>query len=221
MKNYSKLSDEEIVDIIKSELKKSKSRDPILDANEKVNALFEIIYQRYHGPLLGYLSKMIFDQETAADIFHEVIIKIYTNIHRFTLKTSFKAWVYKIATNLGINYIHKNKRSAKLLLNSTIRNKSGEESSEIIELLPGKERAIDDAIAGEEIMKILMGVIDNLPRDLKEVFMLKNTEKLTYTEIGEILGYSSRYVKSKMAKALNIITQELKKNKITPNILNE
>lgn len=105
MEDTGALTDEEIVGRIKAELNDASIKDPLIDANDAVNALFEILYDRYEVPLHNYIGKMLFDKEMVDDIFHEVIIRVYTNMHRFVVRTSFKAWVYRIATNVSINYI--------------------------------------------------------------------------------------------------------------------
>lgn len=217
LKDPTQLTDEEIVEVIKEELKKSKSRNPILDANETVNEHFEILYGRYQVPIHNYIGKLIFDKEIVDDIFHEVIIKVYTNLSRFTPKTSLKAWIYRIATNVSINYIKRHRYQEKLLLNT--RPKREGENREMIDMIKGKEHDIEEKLALDEIMEVVNLVVSNLPKELREVFVLKKYENLTYDEIAEIVGCSSRHVKTRMAKALHIIADDLKKRNITKDIL--
>lgn len=218
MEEYSKLSDEELVEKIKEELKVSHSKDPILDANAKVNAMFEVIYKRYQLPIRRHIGKLIFDKEFIDDIFHEVIIKVYTNMSKFTVKTSFKAWVYRIATNVSINYIKRHKYKEKLLLNVPIM-KDEDDKKELLDMMSDKNSNVEDKVAFDEIMRSVAKVVMGLPKDLREVFVLKKNESLTYDEIAEIVGCSSRHIKTKMAKALHIISDELKKKNITKDII--
>lgn len=215
---YQSLSDEAIIAIIQEEMKVDKGRDPILDANDTVNALFETLYGRYQRSIHAYIARLIFDKDAVDDIFHDVIIKVYTNMHRFVHKTSFKSWIYKIATNVSINYIKRHRYKEKLTLNAPLSNAEGERR-EVIDLVKGKDEDLEMAIMMKDVMEELRRIVVALPKELREVFVLKKNEKLTYDEVAEIVGCSSRHVKTRMAKALHIITDELKKRNITKEIL--
>ncbi|MEK6795513.1 MAG: RNA polymerase sigma factor [Spirochaetota bacterium] len=217
MEDTSALSDEEIIERIKAELKGGSIKDPLIDATDSVNALFEVLYDRYEVPLHNYIGKMIFDKEMIDDIFHEVIIRVYTNIHRFVVKTSFKAWVYRIATNVGINYIKSFRYREKLLLN--MNAKTDGRKKEIIETIQGQDEHIEESMAISDAMKAVEDVVAAMPREIREVFLLRQNRQLTFDDIADIVGCSSRHVKTRMARALAILEDELGKRNITKDIL--
>ncbi|MBI4979610.1 MAG: RNA polymerase sigma factor [Spirochaetes bacterium] len=215
--DYGTLSDEDIIALIKRELKGVSLRDPLLEDNDAVNELFEVLYARYETPIHNYIGKMVFDKSVIDDIFHEVIIKVYTNIHKFVVKTSFKAWIYRIATNVTINYIKTFRYREKLTLNMST-NRDGK-AKEIIETVAGRDERIDENMDLSSVMRTVEGIVAAMPRELKEVFLLKQNKELTFEDIAAIVGCSSRHVKTRMAKAIQILADELKKRNIDRNIL--
>ena len=74
---------------------------------------FTLLYERYADLLLNHLLCMVGKQELAEELLHEVFINLINKINFFEdradLRNSFKAWLYRIATNRAIDEMRKNK----------------------------------------------------------------------------------------------------------------
>ena len=74
---------------------------------------FTALYEKYSSMLYNHLFYMVGKQELAEDLLHEVLMTMLTKINFYTenesLKNSFKAWLFRIATNRAIDEIRKNK----------------------------------------------------------------------------------------------------------------
>ena len=78
----------------------------ILNGDEKA---FEMIIKRYQRPLLNYIGRMVGDHELALDFTQEVFIKTYSSLHSYQSQYKFSTWMFKIASNLVIDFWRKKK----------------------------------------------------------------------------------------------------------------
>jgi len=101
MKDLQKLTDEQLVELIRSEDKE----------------LYLEIVLRYQEKLLRYATYLIQDKAKAADAVQESFIKAFINLNSFNLKMKFSSWIYRIVHNQAINIINKNKKELPLLNN--------------------------------------------------------------------------------------------------------
>lgn len=66
------------------------------------------VVEEFEDKIHRHLSKMIKDQEIVKDLKQDVFEKVLTNIHLYKLGMSFKTWIYKVATNVAIDYLRTN-----------------------------------------------------------------------------------------------------------------
>jgi len=106
MRDIQKLSDEQIVEIIRT----------------KDKELFSEIIKRYEEKLLRYASYLLNDSEKAKDSVQNSFIKAYVNLNSFNSKFKFSSWIYRITHNEAINYINKNKNEKPFFENLEIES---------------------------------------------------------------------------------------------------
>lgn len=101
MKDYKKFSDEQIVDLVRTEDKE----------------LYLEIVLRYQKKLLRYAINLIQDKSKAEDAVQESFIKAFVNLNSFNIKMKFSSWIYRIVHNQVMNIFNKSKRELPLLDN--------------------------------------------------------------------------------------------------------
>lgn len=94
MQNFDKLSDEEIVNEVRS----------------KDQELYSIIVERYQNKLLRYADNLIKDEDKALDVVQDSFIKAFINLNGFDIKKKFSSWIYRIVHNEAINIAKKFQR---------------------------------------------------------------------------------------------------------------
>jgi RNA polymerase sigma-70 factor (ECF subfamily) len=170
---------------------------------------FNLIVLKYQKKIYWLARKMVLNHDDADDITQEVFIKLYSSIDKYRGESKFYTYLYKIAVNLSLNHLNKNKRnySRKIDLNSeAYRISSKEKSSD--EFLDEKERA-----------KILEEAINTLPEQQRAVFNLRFYDNLSYDEIGKILKKSTGGMKANYFHAVKKIEVFLKKKKNIKEII--
>ena len=170
---------------------------------------FNLIVLKYQKKIYWLARKMVLDHDDADDITQEVFIKLFNSINKYRGESKFYTYLYKIAMNLSLNHLSKNKRnySRKVDLNSeAYRISSKEKSSE--EFLDEKERK-----------KILEEAINILPEQQRAVFNLRFYDNLSFDEIGNILKKSTGGMKANYFHAVKKIEAFLKKKKNIKEII--
>lgn len=94
-----------------SEIDTMKDED-ILRASWKEPALFELLVERYHEPLVRAAWRVVRSKEEAEDIVQEAFVKMYKNADKFEKLAGieFKSWAYKVTINTAITHYRKLKR---------------------------------------------------------------------------------------------------------------
>lgn len=98
MKNISKKTDEEIVELTR----------------KKDKELFAVIINRYQKKLLRYCFNLVADHDIASDVVQESLIKAYINLNGFNTNKKFSSWIYRIVHNEAISYLRKNRKTINI-----------------------------------------------------------------------------------------------------------
>jgi RNA polymerase sigma-70 factor (ECF subfamily) len=69
---------------------------------------FSELVDRYHARLFRYLSRLMFSRlADAEECLGETFLKAYINLSTYSHRTSFSAWLYRIAHNQAIDHLRK------------------------------------------------------------------------------------------------------------------
>ena len=158
---------------------------------------FHILYEHFKIPLYKMVFSMVRDNEKTADIIQDTFIKVIKKIHQLQDVRKLKHWLFRIAVNLTINVLNREKRYAW----------PGEDLEAISDRL-----VVDDFQVGgkedmEEVHYLILELVERLPVKQRVAFNLKYIESFKETEIGEILEIPVGTVKSR----LNIARNRIKK----------
>jgi len=71
---------------------------------------FEKLFTEFHAQLKSYLYRLVTDRDDAEDLAHDTFIRAFDKVSTFKGKSSFKTWVFQIATNLALDHLRKYNR---------------------------------------------------------------------------------------------------------------
>lgn len=149
----------------------------------EVDAFAEII-ENYQAPIVRYLYRLTGDYEMARDLAQDTFIQAYKGILKTEAELSFRAWLYRIATNNALQH----RRRKKLL--SFIPFTSNEHDISAADKRPGRP---DEMLAiNEALLKI--------PEEQRTCLVLHFVEGFKYREIAETLGCSEEAVRKRVAR---------------------
>src|SRR2546423_4374307 len=78
------------------------------------DAAFEQLYERYRGPISGYVQRMCKDHARAEDITQEVFMSALRRMRDTHRPIAFKPWVYEIARNACIDQFRRSQRGEEI-----------------------------------------------------------------------------------------------------------
>jgi len=155
---------------------------------------FEMIVRRYQQPVLNYVGRMVRERELALDISQDVFLKVYAGLRSYRPQYKFSTWLFKVASNYMIDYWRKKKIATQSLDHGF---DDGEEDGPPIQV------AADEPSVGRQYeLRELRGKIDaaiaELPPALRELFVWRHVNGLSYEEMAEIKGIPVGTVKNRV-----------------------
>ena len=159
---------------------------------------YEQTARQHHAGVYGYLAWLCRDCELAADLTQETFLKLWRNPPELRGGPALKAWLFKVARNEFLQH----RRRAGL---ETIAFDETQESN----LIGDEPLSLQALFEIKELVEIVCDAIGKLPDCYREVVVLHNQEGLTLQEVGEILEIPIGTVKSRRAKAFELLRQML------------
>lgn len=170
--------------------------------------LFERIEKKYRKPLTLLISRMVRNTEDVRDIVQETFIRAYHNLRFFKKEYSFHSWLFKIASNLCIDYLRK-RRIQTISIEQPYSTSGDERQFDY----PDADADTYGKIIAEERSKVLHQAIEQLPEHYRKIIELRHFEELDYQEIGERLGLPLGTVKAQLFRARKALLEILKTNR--------
>lgn len=171
---------------------------------------FDVIVGRYQGPMIGFLHGMLGNRDDALDGAQEVFVRVFTQAHRYQPSAPFRAWLYRIATNVAIDIFRKRKRRWGGLLPQRSRrsNDRGDERDPLDDVPDGDATALT-GILDRERAEAIGRAVATLPGRYRDALVLRDLQDLSYEEVAEVLGCRVGTVKSRINRARNLLRQKL------------
>ena len=155
---------------------------------------FKLTYDMYERKLFAFIYGYTKSESQTKDILQEAFIKLWNKRENLNSEYSLKSFLFKIAYNIYIDKLRRKENELNIL--DSWRYKR------IIESLE------EDTETRNLRIKKVREAIDSLPKRCKEIFLLSKYEGFKYSEIGEILGISTKTVQAQMIKAYKLIREE-------------
>ena len=163
---------------------------------------FKEIVAAYSERLYWHVRRFVCSHEDTDDLLQEIFIKIWSALPSFRGDSRLFTWIYRIATNETLNWLHKQKVRAILKFESI--------DTELADKIDD-----DPYFNGDEAQRLLFKAIAGLPQKQQSVFCLRYFDDLSYEDISEILGTSVGALKASYHFASEKIRAELQ-NQIKP-----
>ncbi len=183
---------------------KDEIREVVKRAKEGEEDAFTQLVHLYSDRIYNLALRIVRRTDEAADVLQETFIKVYEKIDTFDGRSDFFTWLYRIATNLSLMKLRKNKRT--VLSDEDIEQQFDRpNSAEISEWqsLPLKN------MLTEEFRKHLDEAVEALPEIYKSVFVLRDLESLSIKETSKILGITETNVKVRLKRARMYLREKL------------
>ncbi|MGI6577487.1 MAG: RNA polymerase sigma factor [Eubacteriales bacterium] len=156
---------------------------------------FEELVALYEKRVYTMALRMTGNQDDACDISQEAFIRMYRSLKGFKGDAKFSTWVYRIVSNLCIDFNRKAKRIKQVPLEST-------DEDEPFTITISDDRFDPERnLERSEIVRAINRALDTLSEEHKEIFILRELNGLSYAEIAEVMMIEEGTVKSRLFRA--------------------
>ncbi len=168
---------------------------------------FEQIMHLYADRLYNYILRMVGNSADAEDLLQEVFLRAYQGLPSFDGRASLSTWLYRIATNLCIDYQRRRARRVQTVPYLAWEDEDGEvghwESPDTQTPDPM------EAALNRELQQVVEHAIRSLSPKLRTVLLLYDVEDLSYEEIARVLNIPMGTVKSRLNHARGQIQKQV------------
>jgi RNA polymerase sigma-70 factor, ECF subfamily len=161
---------------------------------------FETLVTRKTSAVVSLARRIVGNSEDARDVAQMVFLRVWNEIHRYDEKYSLNTWLYRIATNLSIDFL-RSARSRERAHGATLHIVREREESTAAEATRNAEDA--------ELARLFETVSGRLSEKQKAAFVLREMEDCETREIAEILGCGESTVRNHLFNARRILRREI------------
>lgn len=162
-----------------------------VDAEQAIELLFRMYYEK----VCQAVYKIIPKEEMTEDLAQEVFYELWRKKDQLSIKSSYLAYLRRAAINKALNYL----RDQKIKL----------DDSTTVTQLKLHAPLSDEQLEASELQEIIDQAVDQLPERCRLVFILSRFEQMSYQEIADQLGISTKTVENQISKALKMLRETL------------
>lgn len=152
---------------------------------------FQALAAAHAAGVYGLALQMTKNPSEAEDVLQDAMLTAFEKLSTFRGASSFKTWLYRIATNAALMRLRKHKRDPEPL---------PEEWEKPADPRPWT----DDPLARvqeSELQEVLDEALAGLPEIYRTAFWLRDVEGMTNQEVADVLGLTLPAVKSRVLRA--------------------
>jgi RNA polymerase sigma-70 factor (ECF subfamily) len=173
---------------------------------------FDELVTKYRSRVFAMIYHLVHNEQDAWDLAQDGFLKAWKSLDRFRFQSSFYTWLYRIMTNVAIDWLRKKQIQAGQEFDDSIALQDLEPGSD---LAPKSAPAPLERLAGKEIRQRIDAAIAKLSPEHRAVILLKEVEDLQYHEIAESVGCSIGTVMSRLfyaRKKLQVMLKDVYEN---------
>jgi RNA polymerase sigma-70 factor (ECF subfamily) len=170
-------------------------------------AAFDVLLGKYRKPIVHFMFRMVHNQAVAEELAQEVFLRIYRSRETYRAEARFSTWLYRIATNLGVNHARdtRHERSASTVYLDEPDAETGS-TPDVADQTPSAEAGM----LRRERMNAIRQYVMALPERQKTAVLMHKYEGMDYKQIGEVLKLSESATKSLLFRAYQTLREKLK-----------
>ncbi|MGE5414973.1 MAG: RNA polymerase sigma factor [Syntrophomonadaceae bacterium] len=161
---------------------------------------FEALVSRKTPAVVSLARRIVGNAEDARDVAQMVFLRVWKELHRYDERYSLNTWLYRIATNLSIDFL-RSARSRERAHGATLHLVREREES----TAGGATRTAED----RDLARLFEAVSGKLSEKQKAAFVLREMEDCDTRDIAEILGCGESTVRNHLFNARRILRREI------------
>jgi RNA polymerase sigma-70 factor (ECF subfamily) len=178
-------------------------RDPdvrlMIAVRDDVPGAFEELVEAYQHRLINVMQHLIGRADEAEDLAQEVFLRVYRARKKYRARCKFSTWLFTIANNLGLNWLRSRQRKPVVPLPAHDSGPLGPRPAE--QLVPARDTPPSQRLQQQELTAVVRRALDTLNERQRMAVVLNKFEDMNYAEIAEVMGLTTKAVKSLLNRA--------------------
>jgi len=168
---------------------------------------FDYLIQKYRKPIIHFMYRMVHNRAVAEELAQEVFLRVYRSRETYRAEARFSTWLYRIATNLGVNYARDNRheRTASMIY----LDETDSETNTTPDVADSTPSAESNLLRRERLDAIRQHILA-LPERQRLAVLMHKDDGMDYKQIGEVLKLSESATKSLLFRAYQTLREKLK-----------
>jgi RNA polymerase sigma-70 factor (ECF subfamily) len=167
---------------------------------------FGLLVEKYRRQMVHFMYRMVHNQAVAEELAQEVFLRVYRARTSYRAEAKFSTWLYRIATNLGVNHARdtRHERSAHAVYLDQPDPETGS-TPDVADSTPNIEQELLREARLAAIRKHVMA----LPERQRTAVLMHKYQDLDYKQIGAVLKLSESATKSLLFRAYQTLRERL------------
>jgi len=143
-----------------------------------------MVYEQHYDRIMSLMMRMTGDHDEAFDLSHQAFIRVFDRIGDFRGESALGTWIHRVAVNEALQHLRRKKRYQR-----------------ITEALADDPRRSELVYEDPAVSLDVRGALEQLPRRMRRMVLLRYRDGLDYAEIAHALGVKQGTVASGLNRA--------------------
>jgi RNA polymerase sigma-70 factor (ECF subfamily) len=177
----------------------------VRDADD--STAFAELVERYQHRLIGIMHHLVGNADEAEDLAQEVFLRVYRTRKRYHPQAKFSTWLFTIANNLALNTLRSRQRKPVVPLPAQESGPLGARPAE--QMVADRGQPPGSRLQQQELAAVIRRALNGLNERQRMAVVLNKFEDMNYAEIAEIMGLTTKAVKSLLSRARAALRESL------------
>ncbi len=179
----------------------------MLRVKEGDEAAYEFLVHKFRRAMISFMYRMVRNPAAAEDLAQEVFLRVYRSRQTYAANAKFTTWLYRIATNLAVNYARDTRHERPE--SSVSLDEPDRETGLTVDVADGSLTAEENLVRRERLAAI-RGHVQGLPERQRLAVIMHKYQDMDYRQIAEVLQLSESATKSLLFRAYETLREKLK-----------
>jgi len=171
------------------------------------DSAFEYLVQKYRRPMLNFMYRMAHNAAAAEDLAQEVFLRVYRSRENYEASAKFTTWLYRIATNLAVNFARDTRHERP---EAVVSIDEPDEDTGLTVDVADTSLSAEENILRRERMAAIRERVQALPERQKTAVIMHKYQQMDYRQIADVLKLSESATKSLLFRAYETLRVQLK-----------
>ena len=171
------------------------------------SAAFSQLVRAYQDKIYNLALRLTRNAEEAEEVLQETLLSVFNKIHTFQERSRLSTWIYAITSNGALSRLRKKSSQSVTFEEDTLlkTESSWFRNSKVVFEVTDH----NDPVILKELQERLNAAIETLPDGYREIFIMKEINKMPVKEIAGIVGINPGAVKTRLHRARLLLRAKL------------